>query len=424
MNLAPIEPYDVASLEKSLNDSATRVSAIWVSFLIFALYLLTAAVTVTHRQLLLAEPVKLPVLNIDLPIWGFFFLAPILFTMFHIYVLLQVLLLGRTAAAYNEALERTTRFPSDRAIIRQRLANTLFAQIFAGSPREREGWVGLTLRALAWSTLAIAPLFILLSFQFAFLAYQSHIATWTLRLLLLCELANVFLLWPLALHSERDFEWHRKVFITRLRRATHPLHYLLARPPLPKTSNQTQTRKSHARRGGTSTARFILNSLVGISFLGTSLFVASFPGEPHINLLTWDQAFSTQCERSLFRRFEQADLRIDRLVLPSVDVVDDERLAKLERATLAKDQTPHDGERTQSFRNRSLRCGNFRSADFRRTDFSAANLSGADLYGAELHGATLDNAKLLGADLSYAKLDDSSAQNTDFSEAIVKRQLH
>jgi len=63
-----IDPY----LEKSLNDSATRVSTIWVSFLLFSLYLLVAAATITHRQLFLAEPVKLPVLNIELPLVGFF----------------------------------------------------------------------------------------------------------------------------------------------------------------------------------------------------------------------------------------------------------------------------------------------------------------------------------------------------------------
>src|SRR5439155_12236403 len=87
------DPFDVEALERSLNDSATRVSTIWVSFLIFSLYLLTAAATVEHRQLVLAEPVKLPVLNIELPLWGFFFLAPVLFVIFHAYVLLQVLLL-------------------------------------------------------------------------------------------------------------------------------------------------------------------------------------------------------------------------------------------------------------------------------------------------------------------------------------------
>jgi hypothetical protein len=132
-----LDAFDVSALEHSLNDSATRVSTIWVSFLIFSLYLLTAVTTVTHRQLLLAEPLKLPVLNIDLPLWGFFFLAPILFVIMHVYVLLQVLLLARTAAAYNTAVEREDLTPEENVSLRQRLTNTMFAQIFAGSPRER-----------------------------------------------------------------------------------------------------------------------------------------------------------------------------------------------------------------------------------------------------------------------------------------------
>jgi len=52
--------------------------------------------------------VKLPVLNIDLPLWGFFFLAPILFVIFHAYVLIQVILLARTATAYNDAVAKIT----------------------------------------------------------------------------------------------------------------------------------------------------------------------------------------------------------------------------------------------------------------------------------------------------------------------------
>src|SRR4051812_10903014 len=126
-----IDPFDVEALEKSLNDSATRVSTIWISFLTFSLYLLVAAATVTHRQLFLAEPLKLPVLNIDLPLWGFFFLAPILFVILHAYLLVQVILLARTAAAYNEAVDRSIKVASDNSRVRQRLANTLFAQMFA-----------------------------------------------------------------------------------------------------------------------------------------------------------------------------------------------------------------------------------------------------------------------------------------------------
>ena len=109
-----LDPFDVAALEKSVNDSAVRVSTIWVSYLIFGLYLVIAAGNVTHRQLFLEEPIKLPVLNIDLPLVGFFFLAPILFVVFHVYVLVQVLLLARTAA-YNEAIGHTIKVAADRA---------------------------------------------------------------------------------------------------------------------------------------------------------------------------------------------------------------------------------------------------------------------------------------------------------------------
>jgi hypothetical protein len=108
------DPFDVEALERSLNDSATRVSTIWISFLFFGLYLVVAASTVTHRQLLLEDPVKLPAINVDLPLVGFFFLTPILFVVFHTYVLVQVLLLGRTAATYNDALDRAVKMSSSK----------------------------------------------------------------------------------------------------------------------------------------------------------------------------------------------------------------------------------------------------------------------------------------------------------------------
>jgi hypothetical protein len=139
---ANLNPFDVEALEKSVNDSAVRVSTIWISFLVFGLYLAIAAGGTTPRQLFLEELIKLPVLDINLPLVAFYFLAPLLFVIFHLYVLVQVLLLARTAGAYNEAVEHTMPVAADRARIRQRLANTLFAQIFAGAPRERIGLLG------------------------------------------------------------------------------------------------------------------------------------------------------------------------------------------------------------------------------------------------------------------------------------------
>ncbi len=381
-----LDAFDVSALERSLNDSATRVSTIWVSFLIFSLYLLNTATTVTHRQLLLAESLKLPVLNIDLPLWGFSFLAPILFVILHAYVLLQLVLLARTAEAYNAAVERAGLPPDENASLRQRLTNTMFAQIFAGSPREREGLLGWLLKAMAWITLAIAPVLILLVFQFMFLPHHSHLATWTHRILIVAELAVVFVLRPLVLDARRDFEWTR-IWMQLKRTAALPLRLFG-----PKDRRRDEW--VWLRQQAMPLASCVLFVLV-------SLLLATFPGEPHLNLLTGQSLFSVQCERWVSSQF-------DRLILPRVDVVDDEKFNKIENATTKRGQHPALGERTQNFGGRDLNCGIFVGADLRRADFSNARMLGAVLLGAELQGASLGYAQLQGANLSAAQLQNAN----------------
>ena len=99
-----IDPYDVGALERAVNDSAGRVSAIWLSFVAFSAYLAAAASMITHRQIFLDQPIKLPTINIDLPLFASAILLPLLFVIYHVYVLLQVVLLARVADAYNEAV--------------------------------------------------------------------------------------------------------------------------------------------------------------------------------------------------------------------------------------------------------------------------------------------------------------------------------
>jgi uncharacterized protein YjbI with pentapeptide repeats len=390
-----LDPFDVAALERSLNDSATRVSTIWVSYLIFALYLVIATGTATHRQLFLAEPLKLPALNIDLPLYWFFVLAPILFVLLHFYVLLQVLLLGRTAAAYNEAVNLAVKPPAENALVRQRLANTLFAQIFAGSPREREGWLGRLLRAMAWITLALAPIYVILAFQFVFLPYHSHLATWTHRLLLLLELAVAFLLWPLVLDARRDFDW-RKLRQGLKRTAIIPLRLLVAKG----------RRKEEVHR-----LRLAAIPVVTcILFVAVSVGLGSFPGEPHVNLFTANSLSAVHCDRWV-------SWRLDRLVLPLVDVVDGEKLDKIEKATAARAQKAYEGERTRSFRERDLNCSFIFSANLRRTDLSLAQLQGANLAFAQLQGAVLMGTSLQEADLSNAQFQEANLAFTQLQAA-------
>jgi uncharacterized protein YjbI with pentapeptide repeats len=400
-----IDAFDVAALERSLNDSAVRVSTIWVSFLIFALYLVIAAATVDHLQLLLAAPLKLPVLNIDLPLWGFFFLAPIMFVIFHAYVLLQVLLLGRTAAAYNDAVEHVGLSPTEDASLRQRLANTLFAQIFAGSPRERAGFIGGLLSGMAWITLAITPILVLLIVEFRFLPYHSHVVAWTHRLLILGELAAVFLVWPLVLNPRRDFEWAevRRWF----NRIVIPLELFG-----PKQRRQLGWHGLRQRA-------FPLVTCLLVVIVSWSL--ATFPGEPHVNLLTGHAWSSVQCEGWIHQQFRGRNLLFDRLFLWRVDVVDDEKLATLARTISERQLAPWLGGRTQDFRDRDLNCAVMVDADLRFVFLDRAQLQGASFQRAQLQGASLFEAQLQGAVLMEAQLHGANLQKAQLQLADLER---
>jgi uncharacterized protein YjbI with pentapeptide repeats len=377
----PINPFDVAALEKSINDSATRVSTIWVTYLLFGLYLVTAVSNVTQRQLFLDESLKLPVLNIDLPLIGFFFLAPILFLLLHVYVLIQFLLLARTAAVYNDALLASVSIESDRTRIRQRLANTLFAQILAGSPREREGLLGFLLKMLAWCALVIAPALILLAFLVTFLPYHSHLITWTHRILFAADLLAVVTLWSAALDPTKDIKLYRPWSLFGI---------------------------------------LVLFSLVSV--------LVTFPSEIHSGWMKCADAgqadSSEQANRCRLRGIMTL-LRgpsFDRLELPGEDFVDDDALRKIEETTKARGQEPFSGQRTHTFDYRDLTCGNFDGTDLRRSSFDNAKMAGARLNSAALdassiYSADLRGASLAGTHLEEVMLDRSSLQGANLTNA-------
>ena len=150
----------------ALNHSAERVQTLWFSFLTFMTYLAIAAGTTTHRMLFLEEPLNLPVLNIKLPLLGFYILTPIIFLVFHFYVLLNLVLLARTAKSFEDTLERA--LPEDggaRENFRMRIENILFVQLLVGGRLEREGINAKLLRLMALITLALAPVALLLYLQ-------------------------------------------------------------------------------------------------------------------------------------------------------------------------------------------------------------------------------------------------------------------
>jgi hypothetical protein len=146
------------ALLDSLNGSAERFQTLWFSFLGLTLYFAIAALTTTHKDLLLGEPKTLPLLNIQVPLLPFYFIAPLLYWIFHYYLLMMLALLARTAAEFDKQLRMTLPDEADRERYRARVENALFLQLLVGMKGERSGVNTFLLGLIALITIVLAPL--------------------------------------------------------------------------------------------------------------------------------------------------------------------------------------------------------------------------------------------------------------------------
>jgi uncharacterized protein YjbI with pentapeptide repeats len=365
--LAPRQPAhkpgtdDVEALAAALNHSAERVQNLWFSFLIFMVYLAIATGTTTHRMLFLESPLNLPVLNISLPLLGFYILTPIIFVVFHFYILLNLVLLARTAKSFEDALERA--FPQDgeaREAFRMRIENTLFVQLLVGGRLEREGINAKLLSLMALITLAIAPVALLLMIQIKFLPYHSEWITWLHRGLLALDLVLVWTLWPGYRSGWGILSW-------------------------PKWSWRVKT-------AGVLTALALVNAVA----------VATFPDEG-VYVAIWHTYI----------------VPVNTLDLHGEDLVDDTKLMDITN----KDENSTQAQRwvaILSLKGRDLTGVNLEGADIRHVDFAGAIINRANLNQARAKKAHFDNAQLQGASLDGAQLQGASLHGAQLQRALLR----
>ena len=163
--MAEPDTKELDALLASLNGSAERFQTLWFSFLGLTLYLAIAALATTHRNLLLGEPQTLPILNIKVELLPFYVIAPLLYLVFHFYLLMMLLLLARTAAPFERELRATLPFEADKEHYRAQVENALFLQLLIGMREERAGFNSLLLSSIALITIVLAPLVTLILMQ-------------------------------------------------------------------------------------------------------------------------------------------------------------------------------------------------------------------------------------------------------------------
>ena len=366
---------DLETARKAVEDTAAIGGGLWLSYLFVLFYLGIAAGAVTHADLLLQAPVKLPFLNIELPLLAFFFLAPLLLLLIHAYTLVHLVLLARRVAQFNaiKGLPEAWR--------RRRLPSNIFVQ-FLGAPEEdRYGPFGLLLGAILWVTLVVAPIALYLLLEIQFLPYHSRWITWTNRVALFLDLGLLWWLW-------------RNILAGRARRR-------------------------HARpwKGVGKITGTLLTPLVVLFAWG----VATIPGEwqedhlPAKSALAWarERLFDGDVDRITRHR---ASVFSNTLVLPAFNIyealkIDDPKKVEWKQTLI-------------DLRGRDLNGAMFEAAILKKADFSGGQLQGASLSGTQLQGALLDEAQLQGASLDGAQLQGVSLLNAQLQGAsLVMAQL-
>jgi len=436
--------YDLDEIKKAVDEAASVGGGLWLSYLFVLFYLAVAAGAVTHEDLFFERAVKLPFLNIELPLLAFFFLAPILFIIVHAYTLVHLVFLTEKAKRYHQALYDPARGVDSaaRQNLQWRLPSNIFIQFLAGPSSLRRGAFGWLLRAIAWVTLAVAPVLLLLMMQVQFLPFHSSFIAWTQRVALVVDLVLIWWLWGKIL-AGREADERRLVpsegtaiglvlsgfvILFSWTAATFPgewqeKHWPDGRPFL--------TTDEFGKLKEVSLHDWVFNSTIDNTTRRRRLPLSSTLVLPGLNIyegLAVDDPQKTRWRDIIFHA-RGRDLKGAIFIsasLPKVDFTGAQLqgarflAARLQGAWLDYVQL-RSAELTQA----QLQGASLENAQLQRASLFRAQLQGASLIQAQLQGASLDNAQLQGADLTDAQLQGASLagaqlQGTSLQQAILQ----
>jgi uncharacterized protein YjbI with pentapeptide repeats len=368
---------DLGALRDAVVDAAGVGTGLWLSYLFVLFYFAIAAGAVTHRDLLLENPVKLPFLNVELPLKAFFVLGPLVFLIVHAYVLLHFVLLAGKIGAFQSELEAQIACDDTRARLRRQLPSNIFVQFIAGPREVREGIIGFLLRQVAQISLVVGPIALLILFQLQFLPYHSEwITTWQ-RTAVVIDLVLLWFLWPPIARGETTLLAWRE--FRRVKMAVLAL------------------------------ASFLPLLLV--------FLVATFPGEwlsedfPGIASLQLHKLLVVGRVDYVTGSFK--GLWSNVLVVPSFDIGNRLKVDAENRLSISSDAVV--------LRGRSLEGAVLVNAHLRKADFNGAQLQHANLSGADLREATFDSAQLQEANLDHARLQGAVLNNAQLQGAWLNR---
>jgi Pentapeptide repeats (8 copies) len=417
MTMPPHPTEDAKELLDEANRASDPAWSSWLAFLLLLTYVVVTLASVSHKALLLNSPVKLPIINADIPLVGFFQYAPALLLLVYLSLLVQHVILARKYRRFTDAIvsyemEAGTQHPA-----RERVHSYVFSQIAAGPKPNRI--TKFMMQLIVYVTFSVLPIITLLYFQIKFLPYHDVSTTYWHRIAVILGFAMLILLTPLMQNTgPARRRWDIKV--------------------------GPQAEAWEASGTQVLLVLFLLPLVVGFSWL-----IATVPNEwidrrlgfvaptsvrvgpeeeakllnPLVRRIIYDR-LPNDDDKGWWRRWllsyrvlivEDTDLGADadeRVVLRERDF----RFALLSRSDFHRaDLAWADLRGAQMWK--TLAKGKLKDAQLQGAFLKEAQLQGAQLNSAQLQGADLSNAQLQGAELSYAKLQGANLRGAQLQGA-------
>ena len=359
----------------------------WLAFLALIAYLLVTLGGVSHKDLLLNSPVKLPIINVQIPLFSFFQYAPLLLLLVYLSLLIQHVVLTRKYRKFVEAIapnEKQTQTEDSR---REMVHSYVVSQLLAGSRGNALiRWLMVLMVAVTFAGL---PLLTLLYFQITFLPYHD---TWITY-------------------------WHRIAVLLGLAMGLSILPMVHVLPIIGAKSEKREVRIGEDAAWRKSPIGIALVVFFGIVVLGFSWLIATIPDEATYRIISfspYNDPFRPKDDKGLLNPL----VRVAYDFLSDAKNPDDRgwllpwliqsRVLVVEDTDLVSDENDRYGEVSEVLRERDLRYARLSRSDLHRADLSEADLRGAQMRRTRLEKVKLRNAQLQGADLSSANLQGAN----------------
>ena len=202
---SPTLSDDVKGFLDEANATSEPARVAWLAFLFLLTYVIVTLASVSHKDLLLNSPVRLPIINTDIPLVGFFQYAPAMLLLVYLSLLVQHVIVARKYRRFTDAILPLERETGSENPARERVHAYAFSQILAGPRPHRI--TKLMMQLIVYVTFALLPIATLLYFQIKFLPYHEVWITYWHRFAVILGFAMLILLTPIMQHAPPKRKW-------------------------------------------------------------------------------------------------------------------------------------------------------------------------------------------------------------------------